>query len=46
MSAFRKKSGSRRREVVTMDIEMLIVEYTELLAVYDAFVREKVDNPY
>ena len=35
-----------RREVVTMDIEMLIVEYTELLAVYDAFVREKVDNPY
>ncbi len=29
-----------------MDIEMLIEEYTELLAVYDEFVRDKSDNPY
>lgn len=35
-----------RRKVTSMDLEMLIEEYTELLAAYDAFVRDKVDNPY
>ena len=35
-----------RRQVTSMDIEMLIEEYTELLAVYDEFVRDKSDNPY
>lgn len=35
-----------RREVISMDINMLIEEYMELLAVYDTFVRDKVENPY
>lgn len=37
-------NGSRK--VTSMDTEMLVEEYTELLAVYDAFACDKADNPY
>lgn len=35
-----------RRIVLAVDLNALTEEYAKLLAVYDKFVRDKVENPY